>query len=130
MKFRRGTYTLLQRRYIALRLVEQSVEPQSYRSSIVKMTTKETAISLTKFNLFDIFGETDAAKRLSSIGKVWVPSGECHFVDPMGIYKTHQGISDMVAKLQEMSSGQVFRELSTSCRFCSGLLESLKGCGR
>ncbi|OAK97861.1 hypothetical protein IQ06DRAFT_296138 [Phaeosphaeriaceae sp. SRC1lsM3a] len=75
-------------------------------------STKESVIALTKLNLFDVFGETDATKRLAMIRESWVPSGECHFVDPNGVFKTHESINDMVTELQKMIAGQEFREMS------------------
>ncbi|KAH7126950.1 hypothetical protein B0J11DRAFT_290328 [Dendryphion nanum] len=74
------------------------------------MTSKAQAIQLTKDNLHRIFGETDEKKRLEAIASIWVPSSDLLFVDPLGVFKTHQGISDMVAKLQELGPGQVFSE--------------------
>ncbi|KAF2007196.1 hypothetical protein P154DRAFT_592409 [Amniculicola lignicola CBS 123094] len=76
------------------------------------MTTKETAIQLTRANLYSIFGETNPSTRLSKIAQLWVPDTEVLFIDPLGVFNTHQGISDMVAKLQDMGPGQVFTELS------------------
>lgn len=75
-------------------------------------TTKESAIALTKSNLFHVFGEPNATKRLSVISEIWAPSGECLFIEPGGVFKTHQSINDMITKLQEGISGQVFCELS------------------
>ncbi|KAF2741548.1 hypothetical protein EJ04DRAFT_507321 [Polyplosphaeria fusca] len=77
------------------------------------MTTKETAIKLTRDNLMHIFGESDEAKRLKTIETLWFPSGECMFIDAMGVFKTHQAISGMVSQLEEMNPGQVFTELSS-----------------
>jgi hypothetical protein len=75
------------------------------------MTTKDKAIQLTKDNLHLVFGETSAPKRLEKIGELYVPSSEALFVDPMGVFKTHEAISDMVAKLQALGPGQVFTEI-------------------
>lgn len=77
------------------------------------ISTKESVIALTRLNIFDIFGETDATKRLAMIRENWVPSGECHFVDPNGVYRTRESINDMVTELQKMIAGQEIREMST-----------------
>lgn len=74
------------------------------------MTTKERAIKITKENLHLVFGETSAPKRLEKISELYVPS-EVLFVDPMGVFKTHEAISDVVTNLQAMGPGQVFSEL-------------------
>lgn len=76
------------------------------------MTTKAQAVTLTKDNLHLIFGETSPEKRLDKISELWVPSSDVLFVEPHALIKSHQGISDMVAKLQELGPGQVFSETS------------------
>lgn len=78
------------------------------------MTTKDQAIQLTKENLHSVFGEKDTQKRLQKLSELWVPDSEALFIDPLGAFKSHKAISDMVSRLQESGPGQVFTELSKS----------------
>jgi hypothetical protein len=73
--------------------------------------SKAQAIQLTKDNLHIVFGETDVNKRLETISNLYVQSSEVLFIDPMGAFRSHQAISDMVSKLQEMGPGDVFSEI-------------------
>ncbi|KAF2876900.1 hypothetical protein BDV95DRAFT_614175 [Massariosphaeria phaeospora] len=76
------------------------------------MTARSTAISLTRSNLTSIFSEPNANARLSAIQQLWAPSGDCLFIDALGVFKSHQAISDMVEKILGMGSeGDVFTEL-------------------
>jgi hypothetical protein len=75
------------------------------------MTTKDKAIQLTKENLHQVFGETSAPKRLEKIAEFYVPSSEVLLVEPTGVFKTHEGISDIVAKIQADTPGQVVSEI-------------------
>lgn len=76
------------------------------------MTSQETAIALTKSNLHAIFSEKDITKRLQAISSLWV-SLDALFIDPLGVFKSHQAISDMVDKIQSMGGPEdVFTELS------------------
>lgn len=77
-------------------------------------STKESVIALTRLTLFTAFAEKDATKRLSMIKDSWVPSGDCLFIDPSGVYKTHESINDMVSNLQKIIDGHELRELSTT----------------
>jgi hypothetical protein len=77
------------------------------------MATKDRAIELTKQNLHAIFGERNIEKRLSSIASLWVSSSDVLFVDAMGVFKSHQAISDMVDKILSMGGPEyVFSETS------------------
>jgi lauroyl/myristoyl acyltransferase len=78
------------------------------------MTTKDKVIQLTKDNLQRVFGETSAPKRLEMIRELWVPSSEALFVDPLGVFKSHEAISDMVVKIQAINPGQGFTEIGES----------------
>lgn len=79
------------------------------------MTTQSQATSLTKANLHSIFGERNPQTRLSNIAKLWVPSSDVLFVDPTGVFKTHEAISEMVNQILAMSGpDDVFSELSKS----------------
>jgi hypothetical protein len=66
------------------------------------MTPQERAVTLTLLNLSDIFGQKDVGKRLKNISDLWVPSNEVLFVDAMGVFKSHQAISDMVDEITSM----------------------------
>jgi hypothetical protein len=81
------------------------------------MATKEQAIQLTKDNLHLVFGERDVTKRLETISVKYVLSSEVLFIDPMGVYRSHQAVSDMVSKLQEMGPEDVFSEIGMYSRF-------------
>lgn len=75
------------------------------------MTTKERAIELTKLNLHAIFGERDVRERMVVISSLWASTP--HFVDQMGVFKSHQAISDMVDTILGMGGPEdTFAELS------------------
>jgi hypothetical protein len=78
------------------------------------MTSQSQAVTLTKANLHSIFGERNVQTRLSNIANIWVSSSSVLFVDPAGVYKSHQAISDMTDKILAMGGpDDVFSELST-----------------
>jgi hypothetical protein len=64
------------------------------------MTSQSRAQTLTSLNLSAIFGERSISTRLANIKDLWVPSGECFFVEPTGVFKTHKEISGMVNEIQ------------------------------
>ena len=64
------------------------------------MTSQSRAQELTSLNLSAIFGENHIPTRLESIADLWVPSGEAFFVEPLGVFKTHDAISGMVDHIQ------------------------------
>ncbi|KAH7078351.1 hypothetical protein FB567DRAFT_595956 [Paraphoma chrysanthemicola] len=76
------------------------------------MTSKSQAEHLTLVNLHSIFGNRDSAARLSTIQSTWVPSGDALFIEPNGVFKTHEGISDMAGQiLASGGDGDKFWEL-------------------
>ena len=81
------------------------------------MATKEQVIQLTKDNINLVFGESDVTKRLETISSIYAPDSDVLFVDPMGAHRSHQSISDMVSKLQEMGPGDVFSEIGMYSQF-------------
>jgi hypothetical protein len=78
------------------------------------MTTQAQAIALTKANLHTIFSEPNSETRLAALARLWVPSTSSLFIDPDGVYKTHEAISDMIEKLLAGgdTQGASFSELS------------------
>lgn len=64
------------------------------------MTSKARAVELTKLNIFAVFGEIDVQQRLKNITETWVPSDEVFFVDAMGVFKSHEAISNLVGQIQ------------------------------
>lgn len=77
------------------------------------MTTKDSAVELTRLNIHAIFGEKNSAKRLTIISSLWAPDNELLFVDAHGVYKTHSAISSMVGKIQTLGGpSDAFTELS------------------
>ncbi|KAJ4992663.1 NTF2-like domain protein [Stagonosporopsis vannaccii] len=77
------------------------------------MTSQIRAIELTKLNLHNIFGERNAAKRIRTISNIWGENGEIMFVDNMGVFKTHEAISSVVEKIQNLGGPEdIFIELS------------------
>ncbi|KAH6620332.1 hypothetical protein C7974DRAFT_231302 [Boeremia exigua] len=76
------------------------------------MTSRDRAVELTKLNIHTIFGERDVTKRLQAMSDTWAASGEISFVDTMGVFKTHESISEMVEKIQGFGGPEdVFVEL-------------------
>jgi hypothetical protein len=65
-------------------------------------TPQSHAKSLTLLNLSSVFGQKDIAKRMQAIADLWVPSADVLFVDALGVFKSHEAISDMVNKIQSM----------------------------
>ncbi|KAI4956182.1 hypothetical protein J4E91_000393 [Alternaria rosae] len=66
-------------------------------------TPQSRAIGLTLLNLTDIFGQKDRSTRMKAIADLWVPSSEVLFIDALGVFKSHEAISEMVEKIQSMS---------------------------
>jgi hypothetical protein len=77
------------------------------------MTSQSRATTLTSLNLNAIFGEKDVQKRLKNIADLWVASGDAFFVEPLGVFKTHEEISGMVDHIQGLGGPEDgFIELS------------------
>jgi hypothetical protein len=77
------------------------------------MTSRPRAIQLTSLNLSAIFGERHVPTRLTAIADLWVPSGDALFVDPSGVFKTHDAIGGMVDRILGMGGPEDgFFELS------------------
>ncbi|KAF2105494.1 hypothetical protein BDV96DRAFT_608191 [Lophiotrema nucula] len=72
------------------------------------MTTKSRAIEITTQNLTLIFGESDALERKQKLEELWFPPNEVLFIDPLGAFKTHEAIEELIVKLLGMdcSSGE------------------------
>jgi len=68
-----------------------------------------TVETLLKRNLYEVFGERDAEKRLEAIAQLWTE--DCVFIDHSG--KTHgrDELDRKVAVLQQRLPGYVFSEL-------------------
>lgn len=72
-------------------------------SSFTEMPTPQSrAKSLTLLNLSSIFGQKDVSTRMQAITDLWVPSADVLFVDALGVFKSHEAISEMVNKIQSM----------------------------
>ncbi|RYN31483.1 hypothetical protein AA0112_g6459 [Alternaria arborescens] len=65
-------------------------------------TPQSRAKSLTLLNLSSIFGQKDVPTRMQAIADLWVPSADVLFVDALGVFKSHEAISEMVDKIQSM----------------------------
>ncbi|KAF2823452.1 hypothetical protein CC86DRAFT_372402 [Ophiobolus disseminans] len=77
------------------------------------MTSHSRATQLTSLNLSAIFSERHIPTRLATIASLWVSSGDALFVDPLGVFKTHDAISGMVDRILSMGSERdEFFELS------------------
>ncbi|KAI4911702.1 hypothetical protein J4E90_006519 [Alternaria incomplexa] len=66
-------------------------------------TPQSRAIDLTLLNLTNIFGQKDKTTRMQAIADLWAPSSDVLFVDTLGVFKSHEAISEMVEKIQGMS---------------------------
>jgi hypothetical protein len=64
-----------------------------------------TEILLTK-NLFEVFGERDAAKRRAAIAAIWAEDGI--FIDPEGRFVGHEGVNQSIVQLHKMFPDFVF----------------------
>jgi len=77
-------------------------------------TPQSRAIDLTLLNLTNIFGQKDKTTRMQAIADLWAPSSDVLFVDTLGVFKSHEAISEMVEKIQGMSGeGDEFVALGT-----------------
>ncbi|KAH8810929.1 hypothetical protein F5884DRAFT_897452 [Xylogone sp. PMI_703] len=74
------------------------------------MTSSTTVTKLVQENLREVFGESDPKKRLSALSRLWVPSSESLFVDPLGVFRSHEAISDLVGSLHVQYPGMAFSE--------------------
>src|ERR1700744_1604176 len=63
------------------------------------MATTEQVSSLTRDNLYLVFGEKDVGKRLENLSRLYAPSAL--FIDDSNILRTHEEISKLVSTLQE-----------------------------
>lgn len=75
------------------------------------MTTSTAIAKFLQDNLYSVFAETDPPKRLAAMSRLWVPSSESLFVDPIGLFRSHDAISDLIDTLQKKHPGMVFTEL-------------------
>ncbi|KAK6340068.1 hypothetical protein TWF730_001841 [Orbilia blumenaviensis] len=71
------------------------------------MASAELITSILKENLYEVFGSTSHEDRLKNLARLWSP--DAIFIDPMGIFKTHEEVSGAIAGLQQ--DGWVFSEL-------------------
>jgi len=74
------------------------------------MTTSTVVTKILQDNLYLIFGESDPEKRLVALSQLWVPSSNSLFIDPLGIFRSHQAISDLVGSLHKENQGWEFKE--------------------
>ena len=72
------------------------------------MTSKSRAIAITTENLTLVFGETDASKRKQKLTDLWYGDNEVLFIDPLGVFKTHEAILGLIEKLLAMGVGLEF----------------------
>lgn len=75
------------------------------------MTSSSTVSKISLDNLHLVFDEPDPAKRLAELSRLWVQSPDCMFIDPEGVYRSHEAISDVSGALQKRYPGAVFTEL-------------------
>lgn len=68
-----------------------------------------TDIDTTIKAYFDMWNETDAARRADAIGRAWADSAEAHYVDPMFEARGADGLSEMVAGVHAQFPGHEFR---------------------
>ena len=87
------------------------------------MTSSSTVSKISLDNLHLVFDELDPAKRLAELSRLWVPSPDCMFIDPEGVYRSHEAVSDVTGALQKRYPGAVFTELGNQA---SPLLNGLE----
>ena len=75
------------------------------------MTSPEDVTSIVRENLHLVFGEEDPEKRLSELSRLWVPSSKSLFIDPLGLFRGYEAISNLISSLQAQYPGMIFTEL-------------------
>jgi hypothetical protein len=75
---------------------------------------------LMKRNLHGVFGESDEAKRLSTLAEIWASNGV--FIDPHGRQIGYAAINEAVNRLHQRLPGFVFSE--------PGIIDAFNGIGR
>jgi hypothetical protein len=83
------------------------------------MSSTQEVSTILEDNLFQVFGEANHDKRLAALAKLWTADSDCLFIDPMGVFRTHNDISTFIGKLQEKHDGKIFTVRSTWFWFCS-----------
>ncbi|KAK6344641.1 hypothetical protein TWF718_006599 [Orbilia javanica] len=72
------------------------------------MASAELITTILKENLYGVFGSSSHEERLKNLARLWNP--DALFIDPLGVFKTHEEVSNAVAGLHQ--EGWVFTELS------------------
>jgi hypothetical protein len=72
------------------------------------MSSTEAVSKLLQDNLFLVFGEADREKRWAALTQLWVADTECLFIDPIGVFRTHKDISNLIDTILEQNTGKVF----------------------
>jgi hypothetical protein len=81
------------------------------------MTSPTTISKIVQENLHAVFGEEDPQKRLSVLARLWVPSTESLFIDPLGLFHGHDAISGIISSLHAQYPGMIFSELGKMMLF-------------
>jgi len=77
------------------------------------MTSSSAVSKIYLDNFHLVFDEPDPAIRLAEHYRLWVSSLDCMFIDPEGVYHSHEAVSDMSSALQKRYPGAVFAELDS-----------------
>ena len=75
-------------------------------------TSKEDVISLSKGNIFDIFGGTSKESRRKELEKQWHASGSIIYTDPFSVATTHEEIEAVIVRMNDSLPGSVFTATS------------------
>lgn len=75
------------------------------------MTSPKDVTSIVRENLHLVFGEADPEKRLAELSRLWVPSSKSLFIDPLGLFRGHEAINNLISSLHAQYPGMAFTEL-------------------
>ena len=75
------------------------------------MTSHKDVTSVVRENLHLVFGEKDPGKRLAELSRLWVPSSKSLFIDPLGLFRGHEAINNLISSLHTQYPGMAFTEL-------------------
>ena len=75
------------------------------------MTSKEQVISLSKGNIFDIFGGATPQSRAEELAKQWHASGEIVYTDPFSVARTYDEIEAVIVRMNESLPDSKFQQI-------------------
>jgi hypothetical protein len=76
-------------------------------------TSKDQIISVSKGNIFDIFGGSTPESRLEALKQQWHASGSIIYTDPHSVATTYEEIEAVIVNMNKVLPGSKFTQIGT-----------------